>query len=350
MRWLPRVPDAELAARPVLGAAGALASGMLAQPAPIRKRYAAIAESSIADAPEPVRIYVQAVAALTRGGLLEGDLDVALEDVRIAAGLARADVPLLVVGTLGVLSYIEYLAGDEAAAEAAALEALARPEAVERPHGLVYAHAVHALLESAAGLHEAAAVEARVAVGYARELGLAGTWSAGIAHHALGEALLGLGRLADAERELVRARELRHAVEPRLDTVHTLIQLARVRVARGRLTLAGSTLGSAYEQLNAFDEAGRLPGLAAEVDRALTDALAGNEAAVEPPTPAELSILQLLGSDMSQREIGEQLFLSLNTVKTHSRNLYAKLGAHSREEAVQRAYALGLIDHQSSAS
>ena len=128
------------------------------------------------------------------------------------------------------------------------------------------------------------------------------------------------------------------------------MQLARVRVARGRLTLAGSTLGSAYEQLSAFDEAGRLPELAAEVDQALTDALAGNEAAVEPPTPAELSILQLLGSDMSQREIGEQLFLSLNTVKTHSRNLYAKLDAHSREEAVQRAYALGLIDHQSSAN
>ena len=148
----------------------------------------------------------------------------------------------------------------------------------------------------------------------------------------------------------MRARELRQAVEPRLDTVHTLIQLARVRVARGRLTLAGSTLGSAYEQLNAFDEAGRLPELAAEVDQALSDALAGIEAAVELPTPAELSILQLLSSDMSQREIGEQLFLSLNTVKTHSRNLYAKLGAHSREEAVQRGYALGLIDHQSSAS
>ena len=131
---------------------------------------------------------------------------------------------------------------------------------------------------------------------------------------------MGLGKLADAERELVRARELRQAVEPRLDTVHTLIQLARVRVARGRLTLAGSTLGSAYEQLSAFDDAGRLPEMAAKVDQALTDALAGNEAAVEPPTPAELSILQLLGSDMSQREIGERTV----SVAEHGQDTFAQ--------------------------
>ena len=71
---------------------------------------------------------------------------------------------------------------------------------------------------------------------------------------------------------------------------------------------------------------------------------AGNPHPIEPPSPAELAILQLLDGHLSQREIGEELFLSLNTVKSHSRSLYTKLGAHSREEAVHKARVVGLIE------
>ena len=80
-----------------------------------------------------------------------------------------------------------------------------------------------------------------------------------------------------------------------------------------------------------------------EVEEELATSLARTSAAAESPTPAELAILRLLPTDMTQREIGDQLFLSVNTIKTHSRTLYAKLGAHSREEAVERGHALGLI-------
>jgi LuxR family maltose regulon positive regulatory protein len=52
----------------------------------------------------------------------------------------------------------------------------------------------------------------------------------------------------------------------------------------------------------------------------------------------------MLASDLSQREIGLELYLSLNTVKTHTRRLYRKLGVSSRETAVRRAAALGLLD------
>ena len=58
-------------------------------------------------------------------------------------------------------------------------------------------------------------------------------------------------------------------------------------------------------------------------------------------------MLRLLATDLSQREIGAELFLSLNTVKTHTRSLYRKLGVASREEAVARATALGLLDGDS---
>ena len=53
--------------------------------------------------------------------------------------------------------------------------------------------------------------------------------------------------------------------------------------------------------------------------------------------------MRLLVSDLSQREIGRELYLSLNTIRTHTRNIYTKLDVASRPEAVTRARALGLI-------
>jgi LuxR family maltose regulon positive regulatory protein len=172
--------------------------------------------------------------------------------------------------------------------------------------------------------------------------------SAGLAHHALGQALLDLGVAHDAERELERAETLRRAPEPRLDHVHSLLVLAGARVARGRLTLAASELEVAREQLDGFSDAGRLGALADEVQARLDRALAGARKIVEPPSPAELAVLRLLATDLSQREIGNELFLSMNTVKTHTRSLYGKLGVRSREAAIRQANAVGLIGHGSS--
>ena len=60
-------------------------------------------------------------------------------------------------------------------------------------------------------------------------------------------------------------------------------------------------------------------------------------------TPAELRVLPLLATHLSLREIGERLYVSHNTAKTHARSAYRKLGASSRSEAVERAVELGLV-------
>ncbi len=344
LRWLERLPPEEIARRPLLAAVGALTSGLLAQPATVRRRYAAIAESSSSALPEPQRLYVETVVALTRGGVLDRDLEASLADARRAAELAVVYAPDLALPTLAVLSYTEYLAGNDALAQVAADAALARPEVAARPSGVVYAHAMHGLLELDRGRHQVAQDAAVESVALAEELGLAGTWSAGIAHHVFGEVLLAQGRPREAERELDRAVTLRQASEPRLDALHSLVCLARARVAGGRLALAESDLALAREQLTAFTDAGRLRGMMAEVEAGLEAVRRQTPHVYEAPSEAELSILRLLESDLSQREIGEELFLSLNTVKTHSRRLYAKLGAHSRQEAIQKGHALGLID------
>jgi LuxR family transcriptional regulator, maltose regulon positive regulatory protein len=63
----------------------------------------------------------------------------------------------------------------------------------------------------------------------------------------------------------------------------------------------------------------------------------------EPLSPRELEVLQLIAQGLSNREIGERLFLALDTVKGHNRNIFSKLGVKNRTEAVSRARELDLL-------
>jgi LuxR family maltose regulon positive regulatory protein len=82
----------------------------------------------------------------------------------------------------------------------------------------------------------------------------------------------------------------------------------------------------------------------------LLDLLAGVEPPLAAPDPLaeplsdrELAVLRFLPTNLSAGDIGSELFLSVHTVKTHMRKLYAKLDVHTRAEAVQRGRALGLL-------
>jgi len=68
---------------------------------------------------------------------------------------------------------------------------------------------------------------------------------------------------------------------------------------------------------------------------------AGPQPLSEPLSDSELRVLRYLPTNLTAPEIAGELYVSRNTVKTHMRNLYAKLGTHRRPEAVARA--LGLL-------
>ena len=64
---------------------------------------------------------------------------------------------------------------------------------------------------------------------------------------------------------------------------------------------------------------------------------------VDPLSKTEIRVLRYLPTNLSAPEIARELSLSVHTVRTHVRHLFAKLGAHGRTEAVERARALGLL-------
>ena len=66
-------------------------------------------------------------------------------------------------------------------------------------------------------------------------------------------------------------------------------------------------------------------------------------ALIEPLSDRELDVLRLLGTDLDGPEIARELTVSLNTVRTHTKNLYSKLGVNNRRAAVKRAEELQLL-------
>jgi LuxR family transcriptional regulator, maltose regulon positive regulatory protein len=88
--------------------------------------------------------------------------------------------------------------------------------------------------------------------------------------------------------------------------------------------------------------------------RRLLDALGTSEDSgpvdqrlVDPLSPRELDVLRLLGTHLDGPDIARQLFVSLNTVRTHTKNIYAKLGVNNRRSAVRRAEELDLMSARS---
>jgi LuxR family maltose regulon positive regulatory protein len=77
--------------------------------------------------------------------------------------------------------------------------------------------------------------------------------------------------------------------------------------------------------------------------RVLTSPSAGMQPLLEPLSKSEIRVLRYLPTHLSMPEIANELYVSLNTVRTHMRHLYTKLGTHRRAETVERAQALGLL-------
>jgi LuxR family maltose regulon positive regulatory protein len=165
----------------------------------------------------------------------------------------------------------------------------------------------------------------------------------GICHLGLGAALKAQGRLADAQAELSLAVELCRSTRPSLWHAHALIVLADARHAAGDTGGATGALDQADAILERLPEPGAVPDLAAAVRERLSAPARRPVDFGQELSEREVTVLRLLKAGLSQREIAEQLYISHNTVKTHLRTIYRKLGAHSRASALECAKEFGML-------
>jgi LuxR family maltose regulon positive regulatory protein len=344
--WVRWLPSELLLEHPSLPAAGAFSAAMLARPQVETQQLLAVAERARRERPQLWSPYVEAVVEVTRAMVIErGNVGAAVEHARRAVAAARAGADVMIVGVLAILSQALFFAGELDEARRIAVQAVERPDAPDRPEGYVASLGLLALVDAEQGRPDSAEAWARQAISFARQRFQADSWRVSLAHLGLALACTALGRLDEAEREALRGERLRRSPQPTVGHAHALLVLAHVLVARSRLERAVSILERAQRTIAEFPDPGRLPAIAATVDQNLTTAQAnaGNRDMVEQPSAAELAVLGCLATGLSRREIGAQLYISLNTVKTHTRELYRKLDATSRAEAVARAEALGLL-------
>lgn len=129
--------------------------------------------------------------------------------------------------------------------------------------------------------------------------------------------------------------------------VMALLLLADAELACGARSAAGAALARARD-LVAEESVipfvvERLERSEQRIGRVAVRTASRSGALVEELTDREMSILRALAGTATQREIGNALFLSVNTVKAYNRSVYRKLGVSSRQDAVDTARRLGLM-------
>ena len=241
------------------------------------------------------------------------------------------------------LGHALYLSGQAAETQPDLEELVRRVPAAAQPVAVVLALAVLSLLAGDNGDDRTAMALARQAAATADTQGLTAEPMCGIAHAALGRALARQGELAEAEVQLGRALEPVGIDSMVGQRAFALLLLAPVRQGRGDLPGARALVDQARELIERSADPGALPALLEQTEQALALPTRRRGEAAAPLSERELAVLRLLPTQLSNREIGRELYVSVNTVRSHVQALYRKLQVATRAEAVAHARELGLL-------
>jgi len=345
LRWVRTLPDEVLMDHPELVLAAAAAATVIGHLALVRRRFLELASRARQTRPERFGAYADGLMATVRAVGIDAGVEDAVVQGRRAVELAGRGGGELLVDALAGLAHALYFAGDLDEAWMTGSQAVEQPGAEHVAPGYAMARSTLALVASEEGRLGSARAHAEAARTVIGRITSSRSWLGAHASVALGAVLAGEGDLAGAEREFVSAERF---FSDEVATVHhagLLVRLADVRRRRGRLDEAEGALLHAREAIAELPDCGTVPEQAAQAWKELeqTRRVAIRGGPVERPTDAELAVMRLLATDLSARGIGEELFLSPNTVRSHMRAIYRKLAVSSRADAVARATALGLM-------
>ncbi len=159
----------------------------------------------------------------------------------------------------------------------------------------------------------------------------------GETHIAIGVAFEADGDLGGALPHLERGVTVSRLGQP-LELALALIERARVLQAAGRREDASRVIADAAVTLDSCPDPGTLRRRLETLEP--TRVAHGRDADL---SGRELVVLRMLRGSLSERDIGRELYLSHNTVHSHTKSIYRKLGVSSRNQAVQRGLTLGLL-------
>jgi len=241
------------------------------------------------------------------------------------------------------LGHAHYVAGalDEALPSLSNARHNDRSPRVIRALGL----ATESLVEHERGNLELCCTHAEDAMGILEGNGLSAMPQASLAYTALGQATAATGRVEEALDTLAQGLELRRETSAHgpWGMIHHLVVHAGVAVEGGQTALAVDLLDELESRTARFADGMEAIHARTEAVRRCLRARGLPTARLEELTARESEVLRMLQGTLSLQEIAVELYLSFNTVKTHSRAVYRKLGAHTRAEAVVVARRQGLI-------
>jgi LuxR family maltose regulon positive regulatory protein len=167
-----------------------------------------------------------------------------------------------------------------------------------------------------------------------------------ILHAAAARMALHQGDQSQARAELTRAQRLRPDLTYALPhlAAQARLELARCYLALADFAAARTLLREVEDILRRRPGLGTFATLAEDLQAELAHGPGSFTPGASALTAAELRLLPMLSTHLSFPEIAAEMFLSRNTVKSETTSIYRKLGASSRNQAVTRARALGLLE------
>jgi LuxR family maltose regulon positive regulatory protein len=345
--WLAALPHEMVAGDPRLSLARAwlaLDHGRVEE----ADRWIGAAEAGLgSERGEGLGAAVRADAAVLRSthSFKVGDLGKAAAAARDVLAL-EADAPFPEFVAHCMLGVTSYWRGDAGAAARSLERALALAERDRNELGQSYALGYLALAHTELGSTPKAEELADRAIRLGDEGGFAEHFVPMVGHLARGRLEERRGELEAAEHTLSRALALARRGAGALELGSALVGLAQVRHALADREGAAALLEEARATVEDCPDAGRVGPSLEAAERALrapSRTAPRTTGQKDELTEREIAVLRLLDGELSRREIADALYVSLDTVKTHIRGIYRKLGAGSREEAVTGARQRGLI-------
>jgi len=341
--WIRALGDSRIAASPLAAHCAAWTAAMSGDRQSAR-RWVPVIETAADEGPLPDGMRsLRSSAAMLRGAYGFDGLLVMRESAATAARLETDPASPWYALARWALGYSLYMAGEPEAA-ARPLEEAARNEA-SLPLTRIVASATLALIAVEDGRLPRAGELVHDALSLADRDEIRQTPSASLAHIAAGTLFAAQGQLDQARGQLEQALQSRQGIagsSPWPTFVATLT-LGQVVLDQGNRARAERLAGAAREVLTELPDG-------ADAQRARLEALEGRLASprraavlAEPLTGREEAVLRLFDGDRSLRKIAKELYVSLNTVKTHTQSIYRKLGVSDRKDAVARGRDLGLL-------